>query len=139
MQNQKDRIIIDTNLWISFLITKDFTKLDSIIKNKKVTLVFSQELLDEFMAVSQRKKIKKYFELDDLRNLILAIKQQAIFVNVTSKETICRDAKDNFLLSLAKDSKATHLITGDKDLLILENYNATKIINITTYFQLNKI
>ena len=139
MQNQKDRIIIDTNLWISFLITKDFTKLDSIIKNKKVTLVFSQELLDEFMAVSQRKKIKKYFELDDLRNLILAIKQQAIFVNVTSKETICRDAKDNFLLSLAKDSKATHLITGDKELLILENYNATKIINITTYFQLNKI
>ena len=90
-------------------------------------------------TIPSHKKIKKYFELDDLRNLILAIKQQAIFVNVTSKETICRDAKDNFLLSLAKDSKATHLITGDKDLLILENYNATKIINITTYFQLNKI
>jgi predicted nucleic acid-binding protein len=31
MRNKAHRIILDTNLWISFLITKDFSKLDELI------------------------------------------------------------------------------------------------------------
>jgi predicted nucleic acid-binding protein len=46
MQNKVSRIIIDTNLWVSFLITKDFSKLDEIIFFRHGILVFSQELLD---------------------------------------------------------------------------------------------
>ena len=38
MKNKVSRIIIDTNLWISFLITKNFTKLDEIIFSKKCEL-----------------------------------------------------------------------------------------------------
>ena len=52
MQNQKDRIIIDTNIWISFLLTKDLSKLDNIIANNKVTLIFGQELIDELVEVT---------------------------------------------------------------------------------------
>jgi len=54
MQNKVNRIIIDTNLWISFLITKDFTKLDEIIFSRHGILVFSQELLDEFLEVARQ-------------------------------------------------------------------------------------
>lgn len=39
--------------------------------------------------------------------------------------------KDNFLLNLAIDSKADFLITGDADLLVLEEIGTTKIISIT--------
>jgi len=35
MRNKANRIIIDTNLWISFLITKDFSKLDEIIFSRQ--------------------------------------------------------------------------------------------------------
>lgn len=35
MRNRKDRVIIDTNLWISFLLTKDFAKFDTIIADQK--------------------------------------------------------------------------------------------------------
>lgn len=31
MQNKAIRIIIDTNIWVSFLITKDYSKLDDIV------------------------------------------------------------------------------------------------------------
>jgi putative PIN family toxin of toxin-antitoxin system len=48
MRSKVHRIIIDTNLWISFLITKDYSKLDEVIFSKQGILVFSQELLDEF-------------------------------------------------------------------------------------------
>jgi len=133
MRIQKDRVIIDTNLWISFLLTKDFYKLDKIIANAGLTFLFSQELVEEFVEVTQRDKFKKYFSLDDVEVLLIKIKRRSIFVKVKSIITECRDPKDNFLLSLAKDGKATHLITGDKDLLVLERFNKTKILTISDY------
>ena len=115
MPKRKNRIIIDTNLWISFLLTNDFSKLDKVFVDKRVILLFSQILLDEFLEVAQRPKFKKYFSLPDLERLLLQIKNEAEFIEVTSDIRLCRDPKDDFLLSLAKDGKATHLITGDKD------------------------
>ena len=40
-------------------------------------------------------------------------------VSVTSRITVCRDAKDNKFLELALDGQADYLITGDADLLSL--------------------
>lgn len=133
MPKKKDRIIIDTNLWISFLLTNDFLKLDQIFADKLVTLIFSQTLLDEFIEVAQRPKFKKYFTLTDLENLLIRIKREAEFIEVTSGIKLCRDPKDNFLLSLANDGQATHLLTGDKDLIEIKEFSKTKIITITDY------
>ena len=52
MRNQKSRVIIDTNLWISYLLTKEFAKFDTIISDKKIILPFSQELIDEIVEVT---------------------------------------------------------------------------------------
>jgi uncharacterized protein len=114
-------------------LTNDFSKLDKIFANKHVTLLFSQVLLDEFIEVAQRPKFKKYFSLTDLENLLLQIKNEAEFIEVTSDIKLCRDPKDDFLLSLAKDGKATHLITGDQDLLDIKNFGKTKITTIANY------
>ena len=130
---KKHRIIVDTNLWISFLLTKDLAKLDLLFSSNKLTLLFSQELLDEFVVVAQRPKFKKYFSLADLEDLLLQINTKAEFIAVTSSVAVCRDAKDNFLLSLAVDGKATHLLTGDKDLLILGQQTRTSILTIAEY------
>jgi len=129
----KHKIIIDTNLWISFLLTNDYSKIDALVSNKTLVLLFSQELIDEFVEVAQRPKFRKFFSLNDLENLLLKVRANAKFVSVTSTIDICRDPKDNFLLALAKDGKATHLLTGDNDLLVLEKIGATRIITITKY------
>lgn len=103
MPGQKDRIIIDTNIWISFLLTKDLSKFDSIIANNETKLIFCQELIDGIVEVTQRIKFRKYFKLDDVESLMLKIRAGAIFIEVTSEINTCRDPKDNFLLSLALD------------------------------------
>jgi len=48
------RLILDTNLWISFLISSKYQKLDELLFNQKCKLLFSLELLEEFIAVSKR-------------------------------------------------------------------------------------
>jgi putative PIN family toxin of toxin-antitoxin system len=136
MPGKNNRVIIDTNLWISFLLGKKYTFLDSLFKNSQIVLLFSKELLDEFVEVSTRTKFKRYFSAKDLQDLITNIKTHGEFVLVTSTVTICRDPKDNFLLSLAKDGKASFLITGDKDLLEIRRFGKTKILTATEFSSL---
>jgi len=42
---------------------------------------------------------------------------------------ICRDPDDNHILQLAQYIEADYIITGDKDLLILEQFEGTLIIS----------
>ena len=135
MLNRKDRVILDTNLWISLLLTNDFARFDKIIDYSEVTIVFSDELLTELIEVSQRKKFRKYFDWEDINRILTQIHNSADFIKVKSKVAICRDSKDNFLLALAKDGRATHLITGDKDLLVVEEYDGTTILSMTDYLK----
>ena len=133
MPNQKNRVVIDTNLWISFLLTKDLSKLDAIIADQQLILVISQELIDELVEVTQRSKFRKYFPLDDVEKLLIMVRNRGVLINVKSTVNACRDPKDDFLLSLSLDGEATHLITGDKDLLVLGTFGSTKILSITEY------
>ena len=133
MPKRKDRVVIDTNIWISFLLTKDISKLDKIFSNESIILLFSQELLDEFIEVASRPKFKKYFTIIDLQDLLQQIRLQADFIEVNSVVTLSRDLKDNFLLSLAKDGKADYLLTGDNDLLVLKRLGRTRILTLSEF------
>jgi uncharacterized protein len=135
MPNKVSRIIIDTNLWISFLITKDFTRLDEIIFSRDGILVFSQELLDEFLEVAKRPKFRRFFSPADIEEILETIEEYADFVKVLTQIDVCRDPKDNFLLSLAIDGNADFLLTGDKDLLDLVKFGETAIITISAFLQ----
>ena len=141
MQNLKSRIILDTNLWISFLISKDFSRLDEIIFSKKSILIFSQELLEEFLEVVKRPKFRRYFAQTDIEELLETIDEYGEFIVVKSRIEICRDVKDKFLLSLAVDGKTDFLLTGDQDLLMIENIGKTNIKTISSFFEdeVNKI
>jgi len=138
MARKVDRIIIDTNLWISFLITKDFKKLDEKIKAKSVRVVFSLELIEEFLTVINRPKFKRYFEKSDIEEVIDLFDVYGEIVEVKSEVDLCRDKKDDFLLALAKDSRADFLMTGDKDLLELRLFESTMIISVTDYLKKTK-
>ena len=111
MPNRRTKVIIDTNLWISYLINNNYRWLDNLIKCKKIELIFSDELLNEFIDVVKRPKLSKYFSYDNIKRLLLIIKNYASFQKVCSNIDICRDRKDNFLLSLAADSNSNYLLT----------------------------
>jgi len=130
---QRCRIIIDTNLWISFLLSKKFNFIDKLMDSGKVELVFCAELLTELAEVASRPKLRRYFTTEDWELIFRIIDQYAVYIPVVSSITICRDPKDNFLLSLAKDAKANYLLTGDNDLLVLKVFNVTQIITITKF------
>lgn len=131
---KKTKIILDTNLWISFLLSRNFNNLDNLIFEKNVQLIFSDELVNEFIEVAQRPKFRRFFSNNDVLELLECIGEYSDFIEVRSSVQLCRDEKDNFLLNLAIDSRADYLVTGDKDLLTLESIERTKIISISDLF-----
>ncbi len=125
MKNKK--VILDTNLWISFLISRKLSEIDNLIDSQKITLLFSTESMEEFLTVAKRTKFAKYFSDNDLLELITKFDSFGKLILVKSQINACRDLKDNVLLNLAVDGKADFLVTGDLDLLVLEKLSNTTI------------
>lgn len=132
MPDSPHRIIIDTNLWISFLISGN-ARLDELLFSKKVVLIFSEELLSEFISVAHRPKFNRFFLANDVEAILATIEEYAEFVTVETKINRCRDPKDDFLLALALDSNADFLLTGDSDLLEIGQIGQARIITMTEF------
>src|ERR1041385_5454010 len=112
-KNKTLKLVIDTNLWISFIITKKFHEIDFVLNTGNARIIFSAELIEEIESTISKPKLKKYFSHGALDEMLLVFDPFIDFVSVKSKVHICRDAQDDFLLALAKDGSADFLITGD--------------------------
>ncbi|WP_199317286.1 putative toxin-antitoxin system toxin component, PIN family [Planktothricoides raciborskii] len=135
LKNQQIKVIIDTNLWISFLIGKELANLKELIVSQTVQVVFCEQITEEINRVTQRPKLQKYFSADKVKELLELLAVIGVSIEIRSEVSLCRDAKDNFLLALAKDSQANFLITGDADLLTLGSFAGTKIITYQDFLE----
>lgn len=135
MAKKTEKVVLDTNIFIYFLISDSFRQLEMRLKNHELRLLFSEELLEEFMEVVSRPKFKKYFSDKDISNMLLHLHNYADLIQVKSSVSVCLDRKDNFLLELCLDGKADYLITGDDDLLVLKKLKKTSIIKIKDFLQ----
>lgn len=136
-KNKSLRLVIDTNLWISFIISKKLNQLDPLILAENTRILFSSELVEELQATITKPKLQKYFSENALEEMLTIFDPYIDFIIVKSKVAICRDPNDNFLLALAKDGKANYLLTGDNDLLEISKFEKTIIIKISEFLEQN--
>ena len=132
------KVIIDTNLWISFLIGKELQNLKDLITTEKVRLITTDRLITELKIVTARPKLHKYFDQEKVAELISFLDIVSEKVKIKNCKQICRDPKDDFLLALSKESKADYLITGDKDLLEIGIYIRTEILTVNKFKEKTK-
>lgn len=128
MLRRKLKVIIDTNIWISFLIGKKLSSLRSLISDKNFQIVISEEIIDEIENVTSRPKLKKHFPQDKVHDFINLLRLISINHSIKFIESISRDPKDDFLLALSKETMADYLITGDNDLLTIQKFGKTRIV-----------
>lgn len=122
------KVIFDTNVWISFLIGKRLSLINTYISGGQITIITTGQLLNEIKEVTSRERLKKYFPQQSVLELIELLETIAEKVEVRPTHFINRDAKDNFLLDLVDFSKADYLVTGDKDLLIHNPFKTAAIL-----------
>lgn len=129
MKNRSVRVIFDTNVWISFLIGKQLSRLRKYISEGEITIIITEQLLVELKAVTGKEKLKKYFPKESVKELTDLLETIAENISISPTHFINRDPKDNFLLDLIDFSKADYLITGDKDLLQHNPFKTAQILS----------
>ena len=128
------KIILDCNIWISFLIGHQAQFVQQILTDTRIDVYVCDELLEEIHNVSSRDKIRTRVsneELDDFFRIIYAFCRMA---NIEPKaQSEIRDPKDLYLLSLAESIEADYIISGDADLIELKQHKTTKMMSLADF------
>ena len=114
---QNEVFILDSNIWISYVITKRLDTLVTRIYHYHLTVLTSQPLIAEIQEVLSRPKFKKYLKHPDIKELIAIHLKLCRFVDTDESTNQLTDPKDNFLLNLYNKGKATIIVSGDKEFL----------------------
>ena len=132
-----DYYIVDTNLLISSVLRENSTPDIGLQKIESLNgvLVFSSITFEELENVMRRPKFDKYVSLERREKALSFIAQLGLFVIPQKHFTHCRDLKDNKFLDAAVAGKVTALITGDRDLLDLEDIEGIPIITMAIFLE----
>ena len=124
------RLVLDTNVLISAILSPN--SISAKILNwgeDNGVILYSAATLNEVLSVLGRSKFSKYIDHDDIDGLSIRIKTVWLFVEILNQVQLCRDPKDDKFIDLALNGEASHLITGDNDLLVLNPIENISIIN----------
>jgi uncharacterized protein len=133
--NRSFKVIVDTNIWISFLIGKSLKGLQNYIDSQFIIIITCNEQIQELSEVFKKPKIKKHFTPEQIAEFFELFDESSESIVIKTETNLCRDFKDNYLVSLAIDSKADFLITGDIDLLELQQVGGTTVIKFSDFKQ----
>lgn len=127
------RVILDTNLWISFLIGRQLNMLLDFFADTTLELVSTPILREEILTVAKRQKFRKYFSEDSIKKLAEWMDDNMTMVNINGIPHRCRDPKDDYLLELAVQAKAIYLVSGDDDLLTIGEIEGCRIMTFSQF------
>ena len=128
------KVILDCNIWISFLLSRQDCLLRRMLMDTRFDICICEELLVEIVNVARRDKIRKRVseaELQQLLKIIDAFCEKTTIDHIA--ESIIRDPKDLYLLSLAETIDADYIVSGDKDLTDLNQHLRTRIIKLADF------
>lgn len=132
------RAVLDTNLIVSFLLSRGET-ISRIIdhwEQDSFIYLISPAMWEELQAVLARPRLKRYMVVDP-QPLLDVIENDALFIAGTLVlKGVSRDPKDDIFLACAVEGSADCIVTGDADLLTLDEYEGIKILRPYEFLQM---
>ena len=126
------RVVFDTNVYISAFMAPDSKAEDAflIAVEGKVELYTSVAILTETAG-----KLRDKFLWDDdkITAALKHISRVATVLRTTRRLNVLADEADNRVLECAKESEAHLIVTGDRHLLSLKEYDGTGITRIAGF------
>ncbi len=117
------RLVLDTNVLIARGACAELV--EHCVLNH--TLVTSDFILSELRG----KLITKFsFSLEEVDEAVVLLESQMEIVTPTIlAQPVCRDAEDDQILATAMAGQAACIVTGDKDLLVLQRHEDVAIVS----------
>jgi len=135
------RVVLDANIFVSAVLKpqSDLANIFELVKEDKIKLILSGDILSEIKAVLLYPKIRKRHRRTS-KEIDTFIKRTArISIIATGRvrvEEIKDDPEDNKYLSAASEMKADFIISGDHHLKNLKIFRGIRILDPSTFLKL---
>ncbi len=128
------RVLLDSNVWLAIL-TADGQCRRIWRQARGVSQVFaSPDILGE---IEGKLRLKFGFHPRHAHLLATFVRRQTTSVTVKGlPPKVCRDPDDDYILAAAVKANCAYLVTGDKDLLALENFEGVGIVTPREFAEL---
>jgi uncharacterized protein len=123
------RIVVDTTVVVSAVLLPASVPrraFDAAVSRGK--LLISKSTTAELGNVLRRPKFNRYLSEEKRFEFFAALMRAAEEVEVNEIITEYRDPKDDKFLELAASGNASHIISGDADLLVLHPFRGIAIL-----------
>ncbi len=125
--------VIDTNVLISAAFSAQ-TPPGRVVRRilAQGRVLFSEATFTELETRLWRPKFDRYLTMESRKLLLHDFRAAGIWVDIAlaiGARQFCRDADDDKFLHLALAGEAGVLVTGDRDLLDLENVDSVQILS----------
>jgi putative PIN family toxin of toxin-antitoxin system len=121
------RVVLDANVLVSAALARDpaapsVRAFDALLDGR-IEAVGCPALLGEVAAVLGRERLRRYLSIEDARRFVtdLAGVMTLVADPPTPYPAVCRDSDDDYLVALARAAVVDALVTGDRDLLELQD------------------
>jgi len=130
------KIVFDSNIYISaFAIPKGQAE-KAILKviEENFSLMISKDIISEILRILADKFNR---DKETLSRTAVYLLDVATIVKTNRKIKILRDDPDNRILECAAAGKADLIVTGDKEMLRLTEFEKIKIISLKDFLNLD--
>lgn len=132
MRAEKPRVVIDSNVWISGILSRQGAPAHVIRRVRSFGIpVFSDRTFEELETRMWKPKFDRYLDLEARERLLHDISAVSHWVNIPESLQVnrfSRDSSDDMFIHTAIASNAKWLVTGDLDLLVLKKVDTVRII-----------
>lgn len=122
------KAVIDTNVFVSSFFGGNPRKIIGLWRDDKITLCLSKDILDEYVAVLRRMGLENEEELEKL----LVLFSRGFNIRFTTRtpaiKAVKADPSDDKFVECAVALKADAIITGDKALEAIKEYQGKRIL-----------
>ena len=128
------KIVIDSNVIISSLVFGGKPK--EVIKKvllKEIGVYTSIQLVSELVDVLRKRFGFSEEKIKKLENEVL-VNFETVYPSKTF--VVVRDIADNKVIEVSEEAGCDFIVTGDKDLLVLEQYEKCKIVTPSEFLEI---
>lgn len=124
------RVLLDTNVLVSALIKRGKPRrLLKAVLGPDHVLVLSESIMEEFLRVSADEKIARYADDEAVAAFLGVLLSKAVFVRPESRVRVFNNPDDN-VLGTARPGEADFIVTGDRHVLELKEFEGIKIVTV---------
>ena len=123
------RFVLDANVVVSALLFNDSIPGRAFEHARRCgTVLVSDASLSELRNVLGRSKFDGYVTRTERDEFLIALTRECELVEIEEVVRACRDPKDDHVLEVAVNGRATTIVTGDDDLLNLNPFRGVEIV-----------